>query len=144
MMIWDTNYFQTSITRFRQKIKNIQTAPNNSHEADSRHPQTPTVESKPSNRDSEKPDAATADAGTDVKDIEIGHIELCQLELNAVVPYKVSTGFYILGFFVISLISIFVVRATLHNLPPLFEFFSNIYLAGTLICGRKPLMLTDS
>lgn len=69
------------------------------------------------------------------KDIELGDMELRELELVQTIPYKVSTGLLILGLFVISFIVIMTIRGIVHDVPSLFTFFSNIYLTGTIVCG---------
>jgi hypothetical protein len=51
------------------------------------------------------------------------------------VPYTVLTGVLVLGFFFASLITIMVVRGVVPDLPVLFRFFGNIFLAGTIIVG---------
>ena len=45
-------------------------------------------------------------------------------------PYSILVGMIILSLFVVSFIVIMVIRGVLHNLPPLFGFFANMYLAG--------------
>jgi hypothetical protein len=54
------------------------------------------------------------------------------------VPYTVRTGVMVLGFFFATLIVIMVIRGVVPNLPTLFRFFGNIFLAGTIICGTSP------
>src|SRR5438045_3018721 len=71
-------------------------------------------------------------------DPELGQIELGELELDAIVPYKVSTGLFVLAFFLASFVAIVAIRGVIHDLPSLFKFFSNVYLAGTIICGIAP------
>lgn len=67
------------------------------------------------------------------EDIERGAIELYELELNDIIPYSLRTGWIVLGCFIISLIVIMVLRGIIH--VPILRFFSNMYLAGTIICG---------
>jgi hypothetical protein len=50
-------------------------------------------------------------------------------------PYSLRVGLIILGLFLISFIVIMVIRGVLKDLPTLFRFFANIYLAG--ICQTK-------
>lgn len=45
-------------------------------------------------------------------------------------PYSLRVGLIILGLFLISFIVIMVIRGVLKDLPSLFRFFANIYLAG--------------
>ena len=54
------------------------------------------------------------------------------------VPYTVRTGVMVLGFFFATLIVIMVIRGVVPNLPTIFRFFGNIFLAGTIICGISP------
>jgi hypothetical protein len=56
------------------------------------------------------------------------------------VPYTVRTGVIVLGVFFVTLIVIMVIRGVVPNLPTLFRFFGNIFLAGTIICGISPLL----
>jgi hypothetical protein len=69
----------------------------------------------------------------DVEDVENAAIELCDLGLNDIIPYSLRTGWIVLGAFIVSLIVIMVLRGIIHD--PLLKYFSNMYLAGTIICG---------
>jgi hypothetical protein len=84
----------------------------------------------------------TGEANTNV-DVELGEMELCQLELVQTIPYKVSTGLLVLGLFVISFAIIITMPGIVHDLPSLFNFFSNIYLAGTIVFGCALSVLAD-
>jgi hypothetical protein len=46
------------------------------------------------------------------------------------VPYSIFVGLIILVFFIVSFIVIMVIRGVLDDLPQLFRFFANIFLAG--------------
>jgi hypothetical protein len=46
------------------------------------------------------------------------------------IPFSVRTGFFALALFLVSFIVILVVRGVVDNVPMLFNFFANIYLAG--------------
>ena len=50
---------------------------------------------------------------------------------NVKIPYSILTGLIIFTFFIISFVTIMVIRGVVHNAPVLFEFFANMYLAGT-------------
>ena len=52
--------------------------------------------------------------------------------------YSIRTGLCIFIFFLASFITVMVIRGVIPDLPPLFQFFANIYLAGTIIFGRPP------
>jgi hypothetical protein len=52
--------------------------------------------------------------------------------------YSIRTGLCIFAFFLATFIPVMVVRGVIPDLPPLFRFFANIYLAGTIIFGRTP------
>lgn len=52
--------------------------------------------------------------------------------------YSIRTGLCIFAFFLATFITVMVVRGVIPDLPPLFRFFANIYLAGTIIFGRTP------
>lgn len=60
---------------------------------------------------------------------------LCSDPAEDFVPYTVRTGVLVLGFFFLTLTTIMVVRGVVPNLPILFRFFGNIFLAGTIIVG---------
>jgi hypothetical protein len=49
---------------------------------------------------------------------------------DVVLPFSVLTGAIVLALFFVSLIVILVIRGVVPNLPMLFRFFANIYLAG--------------
>jgi hypothetical protein len=53
---------------------------------------------------------------------------------HVIVPYSIWTGLVIVLFFLISFIIIMVLRGVLQNAPSLFEFFANMYLAGSSSC----------
>ena len=89
--------------------------------------------------DSKLPITPTSEGhGSMNTDPELGQIELRELELDAIIPYKVSTGLFVLGFFITSFVAIMVIRGVVQDLPDLFKFFSNVFLAGTIICGIDP------
>ena len=46
------------------------------------------------------------------------------------VPYSIFVGLSILVFFIVSFVVIMVIRGVLDDLPTLFRFFANIFLAG--------------
>jgi len=52
--------------------------------------------------------------------------------------YSIRTGLCIFIFFLATFITVMVIRGVIPDLPPLFRFFANIYLAGTIIFGRPP------
>lgn len=52
--------------------------------------------------------------------------------------YSIRTGLFIFAFFLATFITVMVIRGVILDLPPLFRFFANIYLAGTIIFGRTP------
>lgn len=121
MVIWDTHMFQNAYGRLRNRIV--------------RSP--PTLEEPENEKAYAKEIADLKDDESNLSgDLEVGQMELRDLELDRIIPYKVSTGLLVLGFFVVSFIVILAIRALLHDkLPSLFSFFSNIYIAGTIICG---------
>lgn len=125
MAIWDTHKLQDVYERLRnRKVKN-----------------PPTLE-EPDKEKGYSTEIAIVkeDEGNLSKDQEVDQMELHELELERIIPYKVSTGLLVLCFFVVSFVVILTIRALLHDrVPSLFMFFSNIYLAGTIICGRTLL-----
>lgn len=68
-------------------------------------------------------------------DPELGQIELQGLEEEVIIPYSTFTAVLVFGLFAITFIAIMTIGGLLHNPPILFKFFSDIYLAGALICG---------
>jgi hypothetical protein len=125
MAIWDTHKLQDAYERLRnRKVKN-----------------PPTLEEPDKEKGySKEITIVTEDEGNLSKDQEVDQMELRELELERIIPYKVSTGLLVLGFFVVSFVVILTIRALLQDrVPSLFMFFSNIYLAGTIICGRTLL-----
>ena len=133
MVVWDSKYFQTRITRLQLKLSR------NKQQDVEKASKLPDTHDGHSVEDSERPQTSMAHecAKTGKNNIEVDHLELCSLELNDIIQYKVSTGLYVLGFFLITFTSIMAIRGVLHDLPRLFQFFSNVYLAGTIICGRN-------
>jgi hypothetical protein len=53
-------------------------------------------------------------------------------EPHVVVPFSVRTGAISFALFLVSLVIILVVRGVVADVPPLFRFFANIYLAGNI------------
>ena len=122
MLVWDTNVIQNIFLRRRPSKQPDET------EDDSKQPTT----------------VAKEDQASINGDPELGHIELRELELDAVIPYKVSTGLLVFAFFLVSFVTIVAIRGVIKDLPALFKFFSNVYLAGTIICGIVPSLLSNS
>ena len=52
---------------------------------------------------------------------------------EVMIPYSVQTGLLVFCVFVISFVVIMVIRGVVVDVPRLFKFFANIYLAG--ICA---------
>lgn len=59
---------------------------------------------------------------------------------DVMVPYSILTGSIIFACFIISFIAVMIIRGVVHNLPILFKFFANMYLAGIPL--SRSLMLT--
>ena len=127
MALWDTKYFQNRLRHFRMRISRNKQPPETKSDEEPKKVETLTnfTDSKP---------RQTGTAQED-EDVELGKMELCELELEAIIPYKVSSGLIVLGCFAASFVSIVTIRGILHDLPRVFQFFSNMYLAGTIICG---------
>jgi len=116
MVIWNTRVLQDGFNYIR--IKEMED-PKPSEEEDEESTWTSITEKK-----------------SDINpDPELGEIELQNLEEDVIIPYTTSTALLLLGLFAISFIVIMTIRGVLSDLPNLFKFFSNIYLAGTVICG---------
>ena len=63
-------------------------------------------------------------------------MELCELESsNFTIPYSLRVGLITLLSFVTFFTILIAIREVLEPVPKLFQFFANIFLAGTIICG---------
>ena len=67
-------------------------------------------------------------------DLELQILEP-EVDSDHFVPYSFRTGIILLGVFIAIFIVIIVVRVKVPNIPDLFKFFANIFLAGSIICG---------
>ena len=73
----------------------------------------------------------------DIKDAEKADIELVDVASEFSVPYSLRAGLSILGLFAACFGTLMALRALLKPAPELLQFFANIFLAGTIICGMK-------
>jgi hypothetical protein len=71
-------------------------------------------------------------------DVEAGKIELCDVPSEFVVPYPMRIGFSVLAVFVVCFATLMTIREVVKPSPELVQFFANIFLAGTIICGTNP------
>lgn len=121
MVIWGSGMFQNCYDGLRQKF-----APNANQAGvpfdDEEYQALPTIPVK-------------LEEANINDDIELTDMGLYEPDLVATIPYKASTGLLVLGLFVISFMVIVIIRAIVPDLPSLFKFFSNIYIAGSIICG---------
>ena len=58
-----------------------------------------------------------------------------EADVTVLIPYTIRTGIIILVGFVVCTVVIMTVRGLMPDLPELYKFFANIWLAGTIICG---------
>jgi hypothetical protein len=129
MVIYDSRIVQQTYLQIRQLFK---------------HKETPQINLETTNES--KPEKTTAEdvrqepTPLQKEDIELGKIELCELEFEKLIPFSAGTTVLVLTAFVVSFVVVMTVRGFVPNLPPLFKFFSNILLAGTIICGNNALL----
>lgn len=68
--------------------------------------------------------------------VDEGPFELCHTASELVVPYSLSVGLTVLGCFTAFFAALMTIRQLLKPSPELLQFFANILLAGTIICGK--------
>jgi hypothetical protein len=81
-----------------------------------------------------EPRAATHDSNPAEMDLELQKVEFAE-DSDEFVEYSFRTGLIVIAVFLMTFITVQVVRVMLPVVPPMYEFFSNIFLAGTIICG---------
>jgi hypothetical protein len=96
---------------------------------------TDSLESKPSGSASgvahdTRPNRATQEHAQETESV-------IRTREEVAIPFSVRTGFIALALFLVSFIVILVVRGVVDNVPMLFNFFANIYLAGKNISAAS-------
>jgi hypothetical protein len=95
---------------------------------------TTTKDSQPDTTTYETEEKEPPEKEPNETDLEKGDLKPC--DLDVAVPYSLRTGLLVLLAFITSFIALMLVRALTPGLPSIVKFFANIYLAGTIICGK--------
>jgi len=74
---------------------------------------------------------------SDISEIEKGKVELVEISSGFAVPYSLRLGLTVLLVFTACFITLMAIREAVKPSPELLQFFANIFLAGTIICGMR-------
>jgi hypothetical protein len=132
LVVYDLNFVQRTCARVTRTFSRIRFSHSKSNEPgqDEETHDTGNLEAL------DEIDSKEASVNSEGRDLESGDIELCDVPLEAIVPYSARTGFIVLACFIVALVVVLTLKGVIHDVPSLYAFFSSIFLAGTIICGK--------
>jgi hypothetical protein len=143
LVVFDSRVIQRSIRKVKNLFRGMTPAQNvelgeNTTEEDT-SPQT----GAPSAQENTIPVDSTHDIASSLRNRQARSEENVNLESSpqnpaarvraedVIIPYSIRTGLVLFALFVISFIVTMVVRGTVSDAPLLFQFYANMYLAGS-------------
>jgi len=134
MIIFEKGFIQRTYKHLKQlwtspKKQSIEPIPAKHPRRDWPTPVVITVEEMGSKQADEEPEKS------DMSEIEKGNVELVEISSGFAVPYSLRLGLAVLLVFTACFITLMAVREAVKPSPELVQFFANIFLAGTIICG---------
>jgi len=139
MVIFDSRIIQKYIRKLRDMFRRRNEEPQIELGTDSHSQQPTSPEEPPKTLSIDPEETAVSASGINSQQAPRTNIQIDDQPIDGTppptdqevkLPYSLRVGLMILGFFLISFIVIMVIRGVVKDLPTLFRFFANIYLAG--------------